>query len=452
VIDFETRLAKASRARVDLRDPHLNYHLMSVAEMDNASGVAWAPYFHGLGLDKPGEVNVGQPDFLKEVGKMVKDVPLDDWKTYLRWHLLNAYAGKLSSPFVKENFHFNGTVLHGTPSNRPRWQRIVSDTDHLLGEALGQLYVAEAFPPEAKAKAEALVKNIRATLRERLETLDWMSPETRKEAVRKLDAMQVKIGYPSKWRDYSGLKVSHDLYAQNVMEANRFLTRFDLNKIGKPVDRTEWDMTPPTVNAYYNPNLNEIVFPAGILQPPFFDPEADNAVNYGAIGMVIGHELTHGFDDQGRKFDASGNLRDWWLPQDERTYKERVAELAKQYSGYVALDGVTLDGQLTLGENIADLGGLRIAYAALEKTLGDKPPQKIDGFTPEQRYFLSYAQIWRGLMRPEALRLYVQTNPHSPARFRVLGPIFNMPEFFKAFDVTAEQAKGHVNPKPVHIW
>ena len=395
---------------------------------------------------------MGQPAFLKEVGRLVKEASLDDWKTYLRWHLLTAYADKLSSAFVAENFHFKQTVLRGVPRNRPRWQRIVADTDHLLGEALGQLYVAEAFPPQAKAKAEVLVKNIRATLRERLQTLDWMSPQTRTEAVRKLDAMAVKIGYPSKWRDYGGLAVDHGLYADNVMAANVFLVRFDLDKIGKPVDRAEWDMTPPTVNAYYNPNLNEIVFPAGILQPPFFDPKADDAVNYGAIGMVIGHEMTHGFDDQGRKFDAAGNLRDWWLPQDERTYKERAAELVKQYSGYVPLDGLVVNGQLTLGENIADLGGLRIAYLALEKTLADKPVKKIDGYTPEQRFFLAYAQVWRGLMRPEAMRLQVLTNPHSPAKFRVMGPLFNMPEFMKAFAVSAEQAKGHVNPKPVQIW
>ncbi len=454
VSDFETRLAKASRARVDLRDPHLNYHLMSAADVEKETpDVSWAPYFRGLGLDKLAELNVAQPDFLKEVGRMVKEVSLDDWKTYLRWQLVNAYADTLSSPFVAEDFHFKGTVLRGVPRNRPRWERVVADTDHLLGEALGQLYVAEAFPPEAKAKAEALVGNVRATLRERLATLDWMSPQTRQEALRKLDAMMVKIGYPAKWRDYSGLAVDHDVYAQNVMAAHVFLSRFDLGKIGKPVDRGEWEMTPPTVNAYYNPSRNEIVFPAGILQPPFFDAAADDAVNYGAIGMVIGHEMTHGFDDQGRKFDAAGNLRDWWLPQDERTYKERAAELVKQYNGYVPLDGLAVNGQLTLGENIADLGGLRIAYLALEKTLAGKPPaKKIDGFTPEQRFFLSYAQVWRGLMRPEAMRLQVLTNPHSPAKFRVLGPLYNMPEFLKAFDVTPEQAKGHVNPKPVQIW
>ncbi len=453
VLDFETKLAKASRARVDLRDPHLNYHLMSVADMEKETpGISWAPYFKALGLDDLKELTVGQPDFLKEVGRLVKEEPLGGWKTYLRWQLLNAYADRLSSAFVTEDFHFKGTVLHGTPKNRPRWQRVTADTDHLLGEALGQLYVAEAFPPEAKEKALDLVKNVRATLRERLATLDWMSPQTREQALKKLDAITVKIGYPDKWRDYSALKLDDDVYARNVMAANTFLVRFDLAKIGKPVDRGEWDMTPPTVNAYYNPNLNEIVFPAGILQPPFFDPKADDAVNYGAMGMVIGHELTHGFDDQGRKYDAAGNLRDWWLPQDERAYKERAAELAKQYSGYVAVDNLNVNGELTLGENIADLGGLRISYLAIQKALGDKPRTKIDGYTPEQRYFLAYAQAWRGLIRPEALRVMVQTNPHSPAKFRVEGPLFNMPEFIKAFGATPEEAKGHTNPKPVNIW
>jgi len=453
VLAFETRLAKASRARVELRDPHLNYHLMSVADFEKETpGVSWKPYFEGLGLGALKELTVGQPAFLKEVGLMMTETPLDDWKTYLRWRLIDTYADTLSSGFVTEDFHFKGTVLNGIPRNRPRWERVTLATDRKLGEALGQLYVAKAFSPEAKARAEALVKNVKATLRERLANLDWMSPETRKQALAKLDAMAVKIGYPNKWRDYTALGVDHPVYVENVMAANAFQNGYDLAKIGKPVDRDEWGMTPPTVNAYYNASLNEIVFPAGILQPPFFDPEADDAVNYGAMGMVIGHELTHGFDDQGRKYDAAGNLRDWWLPQDERKYKERAAEIAKQYGDYVVADDLKINGALTLGENIADLGGLKLSYLALEKTLRDKPAAKIDGYTPEQRFFLSFGQIWRGLMRPEALRLMIQTNPHSPARYRVLGPLYNMPEFFKAFDVGAEQARGRVNPKPVEIW
>jgi putative endopeptidase len=454
VLAFETRLARASRARAELRDPQRNYHLMSVSDMEKETpGVSWKPYFDGLGLKDLKELTVAQPAFLQEVGKMIATPPVDDWKTYLRWHLLNTYADKLSSPFVQEDFHFKGTVLTGTPQNLPRWERVVQSTDQLLGEALGQLYVAKAFPPEAKNKAEALVANLKDTLRERLASLDWMQPKTREEALRKLDAMAVKIGYPAKWRDYSGLAVDKDIYALNVMEANVFQTRFDLDKVGKPVDRTQWDMTPPTVNAYYNPSLNEIVFPAGILQPPFFDPNVDDAVNYGGMGMVIGHELTHGFDDQGRKFDADGNLRDWWTPEDAKTYKERAAQIADQYGRYVPIDDLKINGEMTLGENIADLGGLKISYLAFQKTLKGQPAQaKIDGFTPQQRFFLSYAMLWRAAVRPEFLRRQVRTDFHSPARFRVLGPLYNMPEFFKAFEVPPDAARSQINPKPVVIW
>jgi putative endopeptidase len=453
VLAFETRLAKASRPRADLRDPHRNYHLMSVADMEKETpGISWKPYFEALGLKDLKELTIAQPEFLKEVGRMIAETPVDDWKIYLRWKLLNNYADKLSSPFEKEDFHFKGTVLTGTPRNLPRWERIVQATDHYLGEALGQLYVEKAFPAEAKNKAEALVANVKDTLRERLAQLDWMQPKTREEALRKLDAMAVKIGYPAKWRDYSSLAVDGDVYAANVLQANAFLTRFDLGKIGKPTDRTQWEMTPPTVNAYYNPNLNEIVFPAGILQPPFFDPKADDAVNYGAMGMVIGHELTHGFDDQGRKFDADGNLRDWWTADDAKIYKERAAQIAEQYSRYVPIDDLKINGEMTLGENIADLGGLKISYLAFQKTRKGKPAEKIDGFTPEQRYFLSYAMLWRAAVREEFLRRQVRTDFHSPARFRVLGPLYNTPEFFEAFRVPPDAARSKLNPKPVVIW
>jgi putative endopeptidase len=384
---------------------------------------------------------------------MIVKTPVGDWKVYLRWKLLNSYASALSSRFAEEDFHFKGTVLTGTPRDLPRWERIVQATDQSLGEALGQLYVEKEFPPEAKNKAEALVANLKDTLRERLAKLDWMQPKTREEALRKLDAMAVKIGYPVKWRDYSGLAVDRDVYVLNVLQANEFQTRFDLDKIGKPVDRTQWVMTPPTVNAYYSPPLNEIVFPAGILQPPFFDPKADDAVNFGAMGMVIGHELTHGFDDQGRKYDADGNLRDWWTAEDAATYKERAQEIAEQYSRYVPVDDLKINGQMTLGENIADLGGLKIAYLALKKRLKDKPaPEKIDGFTPEQRFFLSHAMLWRAAVRDEFLRRQVRTDFHSPARFRVLGPLYNMPEFFEAFQAPPDSARSQLNPKPVVIW
>jgi putative endopeptidase len=454
ILAFETRLARASRTRVELRDPQANYHLMDLKKLEaEAPGFGWKRFFADLGLGRMQEVNVGQPAFFKEVGRMAAEVPLEDWKAYLRWHLLSGFANKLSTPFVREDFHFSGTVLTGVPQLRPRWQRVLETTDHLLGDALGQLYVAKAFSPEARTKAEKLVANVKAALRERLETLDWMSPATRKEALRKLDAIAVKVGYPSKWRDYAGLTLGPDVYVRHVMAAQAFVRRQELAKIGKPVDRSEWHMTPPTVNAYYNPSQNEIVFPAGILQPPFFDPRADDAANYGGIGMVIGHELTHGFDDQGRQFDAAGNLRDWWTPQDAKVYKERAALIAAQYDGYVVVDQLHINGRLTLGENIADLGGLKIAYLAFQKAQKGKPaPARIDGFTPEQRYFLAFAQLWRVKVRPEAARVRLRTDPHSPPRFRVLGPLYNMPEFFRVFGASAEQTRGRLNPKPVQIW
>jgi putative endopeptidase len=453
ILDLETRLAKASKTRVELRDPKGNYHLLSVSQLQSeAPGLDWKAYFRGVGLADLKEANAGQPAFLKEVGGLLTAVPLDTWKAYLRWHLLDAVADALSSPFEKEDFHFKGTVLTGVPQMRPRWQRVLEMTDHLLGEALGQLYVKKAFPPEAKARAEEMVGNIKAALRERLETLDWMSPATKKEALKKLDAIAVKIGYPAKWKSYDGLKVDADVYVVNVMRAVAFEHKRELAKVGKPVDKGEWGMTPPTVNAYYQAARNEIVFPAGILQPPFFDPKADDAVNYGGIGMVIGHELTHGFDDQGRQFDAAGNLRDWWTAEDAKTFKERAAEVAAQYDRYEVLDGLHVNGKLTLGENIADLGGLKLAYVALQKAQQGKSTPKIDGFTPEQRYFLAFAQLWRAKRRDEEVRVRVATDPHSPPRFRVLGPLYNMPEFFTAFGATPEQAGSRLNPKPVQIW
>ena len=363
---------------------------------------------------------------------------MEEWKTYLRWNLIAATAGKLSSPFVNESFRFNGTILGGAKELRVRWKRVLQATDQALGEALGQLYVERAFTPESKARAQALVANLKAALRDRLLALDWISEATRKQAIRKLDAIKVKIGYPDRWRDYSELALDGGSYVQNDLQADEFEFDRNLKKIGKPIDRTEWGMTPPTVDAYYNPNFNEIVFPAGILQPPFFDAHADDAVNYGGIGSIIGHELTHGFDDQGRQFDADGNLKNWWTAEDEKNYNARAALIEKQYSGYIAIDMLRINGKLTMGENIADLGGLKIAYLALQKSLEGKPrPPKIDGFTPEQRFFLAFAQGWRRNMRPEAVRLQIATDPHSPARFRVLGPLSNMPEFVKALVVKA---------------
>jgi putative endopeptidase len=367
--------------------------------------------------------------------------------------LINATAGKLSSPFVNQSFRFNGTILAGAKELRPRWKRVLQATDQALGEAVGQLYVAKAFSPEAKARAKAMVENLKAALRDRLSSLEWISEETRKQALRKLDAIAVKIGYPDNWRDYSGLAVDGGSYAANSMQADEFEFDRNLRKIGKPIDRSEWGMTPPTVDAYYNPNFNEIVFPAGILQPPFFDPNADDATNYGAIGSVIGHELTHGFDDQGRQFDADGNLKNWWTSEDEKNYNARAELMEKQYSDYIAVDQLRINGKLTLGENLADLGGLRIAYLALQKSLEGKPrPEKIDGYTAEQRFFLAFAQGWRRNSRPEVVRLMVATDPHSPARFRVLGPLSNMSEFVSAFGCAGGASIARPDALRVKIW
>jgi putative endopeptidase len=434
IMDMETKMAQASMTKVQQRDPNGLVHPMTVAELTAADpSIPWDLYFKGIGIADPGTLNIGQPDFVKQVNQMVKETPLSDWKTYLRWHLIDAAAPYLSSNFVNEDFHFNSNILNGVKEIKPRWKRVLEATDNNLGEALGQLYVAKAFPPEAKQRALVMVQNLKAALRERLNSLDWISEDTRKAALLKVDAIMVKIGYPDKWRDYSKLPIDQKTYVQNVAQATEFEFQRNVNKIGKPIDRTEWGMTPPTVNAYYNPSFNEIVFPAGILQPPFFNPQADDATNYGSMGSVIGHELTHGFDDQGHQFDAQGNLKNWWTEQDDKNYAARAELVQKQYDDYVPIEDLHINGKLTLGENIADFGGLKIAYIAFQKTSEAKSDQKIDGFTPDQRFFIAFAQGWRRNFRAEQLRLQLNTDPHSPSRFRVLGPISRLPEFYKAF-------------------
>jgi putative endopeptidase len=435
VLALETRLAKRSMTPVEQRDPNAVYHRMSVTELAGAApGFAWKTYFSAVGLTAPENLNVAQPEFFKEVGAMAKDVPLKEWKTYLRWGVIHSAAPYLSAPFVDENFAFFDKELVGQKELRARWKRVLSAVDNELGEALGQLYVERAFSPEAKAQAVAMVLNMKAALGDRIRTLDWIGEDTRRQALRKLDAIVVKVGYPDKWRDYTALKIDGGSYLANVRQAEEFELQRNLNKIGKPIDRTEWFITTPTVDAYYNPTFNEIVFPAGILQPPFFDPKADEASNYGATGGAIGHELTHGFDDEGRQFDADGNLKDWWTEQDAKNYEERGKAIAKQYSDYVAVDDLHINGELTLGENIADIGGLKIAYLALQKALAGKPqPEKIDGFTADQRFFIAYAQSWRRNATPESLRVMIATDPHSPTPFRVRGPTADTPEFSRAF-------------------
>jgi predicted metalloendopeptidase len=454
IMALETSLAKPARTRVELRDPQKNYNKMKPGELQTMMpDFNWADYFKELKLANPGDINVGQPDFFKAANEVFKTVPVDDWKPYLRWHLVHDMAPMLSSDFVNENFRFFEATLRGTKQIKPRWKRVVTKEDEEVGEALGKLYVAEHFPPEAKARALEMVNNLKEALADRIKTLEWMDQPTKDQALKKLAAFQVKIGYPDKWRDYSALKIDRGPYAQNVLRGDMFEVDRQLKKIGKPVDRTEWGMTPPTVNAYYNPNMNEIVFPAGIMQPPFFDPKADDAVNYGGMGAVIGHEMTHGFDDQGRQYDAVGNLRDWWTPESAKAYLERTKAVVKQYSEYEPLPGLHINGELTQGENIADIGGVKLAYTALQKALAKKGPQpKIDGFTPEQRFFLGFAQIWRNSQRDEDLKLRLNTDPHSPGRFRTIGPLSNFVEFQKAFDIPDGSPMIRPPDQRVNIW
>jgi predicted metalloendopeptidase len=456
IMALETALAKASRTRVELRDPQKNYNKVTQADLQKLTpDWNWAGYFKAINLAEPGDINVGQPDFFKAANDVFTKTSIDDWKTYLRWHLIDDAAAELSKDFVTEDFNFNQGVLRGTKEIKPRWKRVVASTDGALGEALGKLYVADYFPPEAKARALEMVNNLKAALADRIKTLEWMDEPTKQEALKKLAAMNVKIGYPDKWRDYSQLKIDRGPYVSNAMRAANFEVDRELKKIGKPVDRTEWGMTPPTVNAYYNAQMNEIVFPAGILQPPFFDPKADDAVNYGGMGAVIGHEMTHGFDDRGRQFDATGNLRDWWSKQSADEYNRRRKAVVDQYSEYEPLPGVHINGELTQGENIADIGGIKLAYAALQKALDKNPQapeQKIDEFTPEQRFFLGWAQVWRANQREDDLRLRLNTDPHSPTHYRCNGPISNMPEFARAFNLPEDCPMMRPADKRVNIW
>ncbi len=436
IMEIETRLAKASMTVVERRDPERVYHKLSRTQLvKDAPGFDWPAYFTATGVPaSERDLLVRQPLFFKELGLMTRAVALADWKTYLRWHLIHSTAAKLSSPFVSENFAFYGKTLSGTPELAPRWKRVSNATDAALGEAVGQLFVEQAFSPRAKGRALELVANLRLALGERIRQLDWMTEPTKTAAQKKLDTFIVKIGYPDKWRDYSKLTITRDSYVLNFLSANRFESERQLAKLGRPVDRSEWQMNAHEVNAYYDPTTNEICFPAGILQPPFFDAEADDAVNYGGIGLVIGHEMTHGFDDQGSQYDAQGNLKNWWTDEDKRAYEARQKIVVEQYDTYAALPDLNVNGKLCLGENIADLGGLKVAFAAYQRSLEGKPhPEPIDGFSAEQRFFLGYAQSWRSHRRPEYQRVLLNTDPHSPPRFRVIGPLSNLPEMQQAF-------------------
>src|SRR6266487_2421986 len=456
ILALETKLAEASRTRVQLRDPIKNYNKMGGQQLqDLTPDWNWSDYFKTIELVEPGDINVQQPEFFKAANDLFRSTSMEDWKAYLRWHLINATAPDLSKDFVDEDFNFRERVLRGTEQIKPRWKRVILSEDDEIGEALGKLYVAFYFPPEAKARSLELVNNLKEALAERIKTLEWMDEATKQEALKKLAAFTVKIGYPDKWLDYSLLKVDRGPYVLNAIRADHFQVERDLKKIGKPVDRTDWGMSPPTVNAYYNPNMNEIVFPAGILQPPFFYANADDAVNYGGIGAVIGHEMTHGFDDQGRQFDAAGNLRDWWSKKSADEYDKRRKAIVQQYNEYEPLPGLHLNGELTQGENIADIGGVKLAYAALQKALDKHPEEqnkKIDGFKPEQRFFLSFAAIWRSKIRDEDQKLRVKTDPHSPAQFRVNGPLSDLPEFQQAFNIPDGSPMARPADKRVNIW
>lgn len=466
VLALETEFAKASRSRVDLRDPEKNYNKFTTAAfIAKYPAIQWDVYFTDSGLAPAPEVAnkdlmplpyelVGQPEFFEAVDKLVQDRPLADWKTYLRWHLLHDSAPFLQSAVEAENFAFFGKVLSGQEQQEPRWKRAAHVIDGTIGEALGQLYVEKYFPPEAKARMNELVMNLKAVFRDHLAKVDWMTEPTRAKALAKFARFTQKIGSPDKFRDYSSVKIQRDDYLGNVRRAAAFESHRELVRLGKPVDKSEWGMTPETVNAYFNPLQNEIVFPAGILQPPFFDATMDDAINYGAIGVVIGHEITHGYDDQGRKYDADGNLNDWWTDADAKAFEARAQKVVDEYNTFETLPNVHVNGKLTLGENIADLGGVTIAYNALQRALAKDPSKRktIDGFTPEQRFFISFAQIWRTNIREAEARRLATVDPHSPGQFRSFGPLINVQTFYDAFGIKAGEPMWRAPELRAKIW
>ena len=437
ILGMETKIAGFSMSRLEQRDPNAIYHKMPVADLQKMlSEIDLDTYLTTMGAPKVAEINVAQPEFFKGLNQMIQSVDLADWKTYLKWKMLHTTAGLLSSPFETENFNFYGKFLSGRQQMEKRWKKVLGVVSNNLGEAIGQIYVEKYFPAESKAKMVKLVENLKIAYAARIQKLEWMQPETKTKALEKLAAIVVKVGYPDKWRDYSKLEIKRESFFENTLNAYAFGVKRNLEKIGKPVDRTEWGMSPQTVNAYYSPTMNEIVFPAGILQPPFFDVNADDAINYGAIGVVIGHEITHGFDDEGHQFDKDGNLKNWWTAKDSIEYVKRTTSLEQHYNSFVAIDSMHIDGKLTLGENLSDNGGMIISYDALMLALkGQKLDAKIDGFTPSQRFFMAYAQVWRQNIRPKELMRRLKEDVHSPGEWRVNAGVFNIAEFYKAFDI-----------------
>jgi putative endopeptidase len=444
IMALETELAKASRTLVDLRDPEKNYHKLARPALAKlAPDVDWDGYFAAVSFPKTEEaVLVGQPEFFTAFGALLKSAPIETWRHYLRWRLLHETANYLSRAYVDENFAFYGKILSGRTEQRPRWKRVLAAADNALGEDLGQLYVRKAFSASAKLRALEMVEFHKQAMRARILAADWMTDATKAAACRKLDTMRTKVGYPDRWRDYRALEINRHSYVLNALAAGAFEFRRDLAKLGRPVDRDEWHMTPQTNNAYYEPTLNEMCFPAGILQPPFFDEQADDASNYGALASTIGHELTHGFDDQGRQYDWDGNLKNWWTESDAKGFESRAERVAQQYDAFEVLPGLHINGHQTLGENIADVGGLRISYDAFKLATKGKKLATIDGLTPDQRFFIAFAQGWRTNQRPEEIRLRATSDVHSPVRWRVLGPVANFPEFRQAFGC----------PEPAETW
>jgi predicted metalloendopeptidase len=453
VLALETAIAQKQLTNIERRNPYNLYHKMDVAGVAQlAPEIDWTLIFRNLEIPGSTAINVTEPEAAKTVNAMLASTPLDEWKTWLKWRLLNATAPALSKPFRDESFYFRSTVLTGVTEQLPRWQTCANAADSSLGDALGQLFVARHFPPQAKKRMQELVENLRAALAEELENSTWLSPETRKNALAKLKAFTPKIGYTDKWKDYSAIKISRTNYFENVRAVSNWARTFNLQKIGKPVDRTEWGMTPPTVNAYYSPVRNEIAFPAGILQPPFFDMEADDAANYGAIGAVIGHEMGHGFDDQGSRFDAQGNLKNWWTDADRKEFEKRAACVIEQFDSIEVGDGLRHKGKLVVGEGLGDLGGVTIAYKAYKRSLNGKEAPVIDGFTGDQRFFIAFARVWARAHTPEDLRLRLNTDPHPIAKWRAIGTLQNVPEFHKAF--SCKQGDFMVRPpeKLCRLW
>ncbi len=452
IFGIESKFAAAQMSRVAMRDPNKTYNKFTVANLSQTTPhLNWADMLTKMRINGQDSILVTSPSFLTNADQILATTPVNDLKTYLKWQILRGSAGSLSSPFINAQFKYN-SVLNGQRVMTPRYERMTSEVDRSLGELLGQLYVQQYFTPAAKDYMRTLVNNLKTTLGERIQRLDWMTPETKTRALKKLNAFTVKIGYTDKWETYTGLVIERNDYFGNLRRIGEWSYANNIGHLGKPVDKTEWGMTPPTVNAYYSPVNNEIVFPAGILQFPFFDFKADDAVNYGGIGAVIGHEMTHGFDDQGRQYDADGTLRDWWKTEDADKFKVRANMVVNQYNGFVAVDTLHVNGRLTLGENLADLGGINVAYEAFKKTAEGQSNKTIDGFTPDQRFFLSFAQVWRGLQRPEAAAQQIQTDPHSPGQFRTNGPITNVDAWYKAFNV---QPGDKLYKKPedrIRIW